>query len=57
MFRFLHTNWRKISTGILALTLLGAGSTQLYRTVYGDCCAPGSSCCHPGAPCCHHAKP
>ena len=56
MFRFLAANWRRISTGILALTLLGAGGSQLYRSLSGDCCQPGSPCCYPGSPCCHHGK-
>jgi hypothetical protein len=54
MFAYIHSHWRRISTGILALTLLGAGSFQAYQTLSGDCCAPGSPCCHPGSPCCHH---
>jgi hypothetical protein len=57
MLTFLRSRWRQISTGILALTLLGAGSTQVYRAMRGDCCAPGSPCCYPGSPCCHHAPP
>jgi len=57
MMKFVRMHWRHISTGLLALTLLGAGGTQLYQTLRGDdCCAPGSPCCHPGSPCCHHGK-
>jgi hypothetical protein len=57
MLSFLRNHWRRISTGVLALTLLGAGGVQLYQTLYSDdCCYPGSPCCHPGSPCCHHGK-
>jgi hypothetical protein len=56
MLNFMRTHWRGISTGLLALTLLGAGGGELYRTLRGDCCYPGSPCCYPGSPCCHHAK-
>jgi hypothetical protein len=57
MLTFLRTHWRRVSTGLLALTLLGAGGTQAYRAMRGDCCQPGSPCCYPGSPCCHHAPP
>ncbi len=57
MLNFLRTHWRGVSTGLLALTLLGAGGGQLYRTLRGDCCYPGSPCCYPGSPCCHHSEP
>jgi len=58
MMSFLYKHWRTVSSGLLALTLLGAGGTQVYRTLSGDCCQPGSPCCYPGSPCCHgHAKP
>jgi hypothetical protein len=56
MHTYLRTHWRRISTGLLAFALLGAGGTQLYRTLHGDCCEPGSPCCYPGSPCCHHGK-
>ena len=56
MLTYIRSNWRHISTGILAIALLGTGGAQLYRTLSGDCCQPGSPCCHPGSPCCHHGK-
>jgi hypothetical protein len=56
MMDMLRTHWRRISTGLLALTLLGAGGTTLYQALRGDCCTPGSPCCYPGSPCCHHAQ-
>jgi hypothetical protein len=56
MHTFLRAHWRRISTGLLAFALLGAGGTQVYRTLSGDCCQPGSPCCYPGSPCCHHGK-
>ncbi|HEY3821208.1 MAG TPA: hypothetical protein VGL81_28780 [Polyangiaceae bacterium] len=57
MLNLLRSRWRQVSTGILALTILGAGGSQVYRAMRGDCCAPGSPCCYPGSPCCHHAAP
>jgi hypothetical protein len=58
MLDTLRKHWRTISTGMLALTLLGAGGVTLYEAKYADCCVPGSPCCHPGSPCCHgHAQP
>jgi hypothetical protein len=56
MMNVLRTHWHRISTGLLALALLGAGGAQLYQTLRGDCCYPGSPCCYPGSPCCHHAQ-
>ena len=56
MMSFLSGHWRRISTGILAVALLGVGGTQLYRAMFDDCCSPGSPCCFPGSPCCHHGK-
>ena len=55
MMTFLRTHWRRVSTGLLALALLGAGGSQAYAALSGDCCTPGSPCCFPGSPCCHHA--
>jgi hypothetical protein len=57
MLRLLQAHWRRLSTGVLALTLLGAGSVQLYHSVRGDCCSPGSPCCYPGSPCCYPGSP
>jgi hypothetical protein len=57
MLTFLRARWRQVSTGILAVALLGAGGSQAYRALRGDCCAPGAPCCYPGSPCCHHATP
>jgi hypothetical protein len=57
MTHFLRTHWRKLSTGILAFTLLGAGGMKAYEALTGDCCAPGSPCCYPGSPCCHGQHP
>jgi hypothetical protein len=58
MLEYLRTHWRLVSTGMLALTLLGAGGTTLYAATHGDCCGPGMPCCHLGSPCCPgHAAP
>lgn len=56
MLFYLRSHWRHVSTGLLALTLLGAGGVRLYGDLTDDCCQPGSPCCHPGASCCHHRK-
>ena len=52
--KFLFDNWRKISTGLLLATVLGAGGVKVHQMMTGDCCQPGSPCCYPGSPCCHH---
>jgi len=58
MLTFLQNHWRRVSSGLLALTLLGAAGSQAYGALRGDdCCHPGSPCCYPGSPCCHHATP
>jgi hypothetical protein len=57
MMKFLRTHWTRVSTGLLALALLGAGGQRLYQALGGDdCCGPGQPCCYPGSPCCHHGK-
>lgn len=56
MLNFLRSNWRKLSTGVLAALMLSAGGIELYKLTAGDCCAQGSSCCYPGSPCCHRGK-
>jgi hypothetical protein len=55
MLAYIRSHWHTISTGLLAVSLLGAGGSELVRVLRGDCCYPGSPCCHPGSPCCHHA--
>ncbi|HEY8038421.1 MAG TPA: hypothetical protein VIF15_01455 [Polyangiaceae bacterium] len=56
MLEFIRTHWRKVSTGVLALALLGAGGVKLHSVLSGGCCQPGSPCCHPGSPCCAHGQ-
>ena len=56
MMTLLRTHWRRISTGLLALTAIGAGGATLHRALAGDCCTPGSPCCYAGSPCCHRAQ-
>jgi hypothetical protein len=43
MSTFIVTNWKKISLGILALTLLGAGGYEVRQMVSGGC---GDHCAH-----------
>jgi hypothetical protein len=38
MLTFFRTHWRRVSTGLLALTLLGAGGSQAYQALRGACC-------------------
>ena len=58
MLSFLRTHWRHVSSGLLALAVVGAAAPRVYAALAGDdCCKPGSSCCFPGSPCCHHATP
>ncbi len=56
MLQTIRTNWRRVSTGILLVSLLGAGALVARDALADDdCCAPGAPCCHPGAPCCAKA--
>jgi hypothetical protein len=53
MTTWIQKNWRRISTGLLVLSLAGVGASELYRSLNGeDCCKQGASCCKPGAACC-----
>jgi hypothetical protein len=53
MLERIRTNWRKVSTGMLLVSVLGAGAIEVRRAAAADdCCTPGAPCCHPGAPCC-----
>jgi hypothetical protein len=53
MLTYIRTHWSKVSTGLLLVTLVGAGGLRAYEHFSGSCCRAGAACCFPGSPCCH----